>query len=208
VNQAVLRQTIIWMLSQLITHVAEGSDIALSAATADHIPTIHFEISDSDPDLIMLHETLTTSTTGAEFLAILNGTITVSETDHGRYRVQLQLRRQREVILVIDDNPDAVGLLERYLTGMPYEIISALDADEGFRLSQELEPSWIVLDILLPHTDGWKMLQNLKSHPRTRHIPVLVCSALDNPDLALSLGADSYLQKPPDRISFLEALRR
>jgi CheY-like chemotaxis protein len=91
---------------------------------------------------------------------------------------------------------------------MPYEIVSAYEADEGIRLAQNLGPSWIVLDIMLPHTDGWKMLQTLKSHPRTQAIPVLVCSVLDNPDLALSLGADVYLHKPPDRISFLEALGR
>lgn len=208
VHQAVLRQTIIWMLSQLITSVAEGSNVALSADTLDDTPTISFEISDSGTDLVTLHEVWTNSTTVAEFLAILNGKITVAETDRASYLVQLQLQPQRQVILVIDDNPDAVALLERYITGMPYEIISAFEADEGFRLSQDLDPSWIVLDIMLPHTDGWKMLQNLKSHPRTQHIPVLVCSALDNPDLALSLGADTYLRKPPDRISFLEALGR
>jgi CheY-like chemotaxis protein len=206
VHQAVLRQTIIWMLSQLITHIAEGSSVALTADTLDDTPTINFEISDTGTHFVTLHETWTNSTTVAEFLAILNGKITVAETNRASYLVQLHLQQQHQVILVIDDNPDMVALLERYITGMPYEIVSAVEADEGFRLSQDLDPSWIVLDIMLPHTDGWKMLQNLKSHPRTQHIPVLVCSALDNPDLALSLGADAYLRKPPDRISFLEAL--
>jgi CheY-like chemotaxis protein len=151
---------------------------------------------------------LTNDPTVAEFLATLKGTITVTEADRARYLVQFQLQRQRQVILVIDDNPDAVALLERYITGMPYEIVSAGEAEEGFQLAQSLEPSWIVLDIMLPHTDGWKMLQNLKSHPRTQTIPVLVCSVLENPDLALSLGANAYLRKPPDRISFLESLGR
>jgi CheY-like chemotaxis protein len=116
------------------------------------------------------------------------------------------LVRQRQMILVIDDNPDAVALLERYVTGTPYEIVPAYEADEGFRLAQNLMPGWIVLDIMLPRVDGWKMLQNLKSHPRTHAIPVMVCSVLENPDLALSLGADAYLHKPPDRVRFLESL--
>jgi CheY-like chemotaxis protein len=208
VNQAVLRQMVIWMLSQIIKHVAEGSTVALSVTTVDQNPILNFEIFDSGIDLLVLSETLTNSLTATEFLAILKGTITTEETDHASYRVQFQLQRQHQVILVIDDNPDVVALLERYITGMPYEIVSAFEADEGFRLSQDLQPTWIVLDILLPHTDGWKILQSLKSHPRTRTIPVLVCSALDNPDLALSLGADAYLHKPPDRISFLQALER
>jgi CheY-like chemotaxis protein len=204
--EAVLRQTVIWILSQIITHVAAGSVIALSAGSAEHNPAINFEISGPAIDILVLHETLTDNPTVAEFLATLKGTTTIAKAEHGSCLVQFQLQRQRQIILVIDDNPDAVALLERYITGMPYAIVSADQADEGFRLAQNLEPSWIVLDILLPHTDGWKMLQNLKSHPRTRPIPVLVCSVLDNPDLALSLGADAYLRKPPDRISFLESL--
>jgi len=206
--QAVLRQTVIWMLSQIITHVAAGSDIALSTSTVDHNPAIDFVISGPGTDISVLHETLTNDPTIAEFLATLKGTITITEADRASYLVQFQLQRQRQVILVIDDNPDAVALLERYITGMPYEIVSACEAEEGFQLAQSLEPSWIVLDIMLPHTDGWKILQNLKSHPRTQTIPVLVCSVLENPDLALSLGADAYLRKPPDRISFLELLGR
>jgi CheY-like chemotaxis protein len=205
-HQTLLRQTAIWMLSQIIMRVADGSDVTLSASTLDLNPAINFKISGPGTDILALHDVLTTSPTVAEFLAKLKGTITATEVDHTSCLVQLQLQHQREVILVIDDNPDAVALLERYITGMPYEIVSSYEADEGFRLAQSLEPSWIVLDILLPHTDGWKMLQNLKSHPVTRSIPVLVCSVLENPDLALSLGADTYFRKPPDRISFLEAL--
>lgn len=208
VHQAVLRQTLIWMLSQIITHVTQGSAVTLSASSADHNPFINFEISRPGGNIAVLHETLTNSPTITEFLAILEGTITITKTDHATYVVQFVLQRQRQVILVIDDNPDVTALLERYVTGMPYEVVSAFEADEGLRLSHDLEPSWIVLDIMLPHTDGWKMLQNLKAHPRTQPIPVLVCSALNNPDLALSLGADAYLQKPPDRISFLDVLGR
>jgi CheY-like chemotaxis protein len=207
-HQAVLRQTVIWMLSQIITHVAASSDVALNAVNVDQHRAINFEISGPGTDILILHKALTNNPTVAEFMATLEGTVTLTEVDRTRFLVQFQLQRQRKVILVIDDNPDAVALLERYITGMPYEIVSAYDADEGFRLAQNLQPSWIVLDIMLPHTDGWKMLQTLKAHPRTQPIPVLVCSVLDNPDLALSLGADAYLRKPPDRISFLESLVR
>lgn len=207
-HQTLLQQTVIWILSQIIMRVTEGSNIALRTATTDHYSTINFQISDSGIDISTLRETLTNNPTVAEFLATLKGTITVTQEDRRTYLVQFQLQQQRSIILVIDDNPDAVALLERYVTGMPYKIVSTYDADEGFHMSKNLNPSYIILDILLPHTDGWKMLQNLKSHPQTQSIPVLVCSVLENPDLALSLGADTYLRKPPDRISFLEALGR
>jgi CheY-like chemotaxis protein len=207
-HEPVLRQTIIWMLSQIITHAAPDSGVILGAVSPDQDPGANFEIKGPGMDISTLRETLTTSPTVAEFLATLHGTITLTEAAGERYLVQLQLRRQRQVVLVIDDNPDVVALLERFITGMPYQIASANEADEGFRLAQSLKPSWIVLDIMLPHVDGWMMLQNLKSHPRTKSIPVLVCSVLENPDLALSLGADAYLRKPPDRVSFLESLAR
>jgi CheY-like chemotaxis protein len=207
-HQALLRQTVIWVLSQIIMRVEEGSDVSLSTSTVDHSPAINFNISGPGTGILTLHEVLTSSLTVSEFLGKLKGTIRITEVDHVSCLVQLQLQPQRRVILVIDDNPDAVALLERYITGLPYEIVSAYEADEGFELSQKLGPSWIVLDIMLPHTDGWKMLQYLKAHPQTQSIPVLVCSVLENPDLALSLGADAYLRKPPDRISFLEALGR
>lgn len=207
VHQAVLRQTLIWMLSQIITNVTEKSDIFLSAKTVDENLLISFELSNPGTNIVILRETLSQSPTIAEFLAILGGTIKIEESDAATCLIHLQIQRQRQLILVIDDNPDVVPLLERYITGMPYEIVSAFEAEEGFRLSHELEPACIVLDIMLPRTDGWKVLENLKSDPRTQDIPILVCSALDNPELALSLGADTFLRKPPDRISFLEALR-
>jgi CheY-like chemotaxis protein len=196
------------MLSQIITHVAAGSKVTLSAALNDHNLTISFEITGENMNTVVLRDTLMYNATASEFLATLRATITIPEFERDGYRVQFHLPRvQRQIILVIDDNPDAVSLLERYVTDTPYEIVSAYDPNEGFRLAQHLEPSWIVLDIMLPHIDGWKMLQTLKSHPRTQPIPVLVCSVLDNPDLALSLGADVYLRKPPDRLSFLDALQ-
>jgi CheY-like chemotaxis protein len=207
-HEAVLRPTLIWMLSQTITHVAEGSSVILSALTVGDSPAINFEISISDAIISVLQETLTNNPTGAEFLATLKGTIVITEAARDKYSVQFQLQQRRPLILVIDDNPDAIALLERYVTGMPYEIVSVHTADEGFELAQSMEPACIVLDILLPKTDGWKTLQQLRSNPRTQSIPILICSALDNPDLALSLGADDYLRKPPDRIGFIEALRR
>ncbi|MBK8022628.1 MAG: response regulator [Chloroflexi bacterium] len=205
-NQGVLRQTIIWMLSQIIALAEVESEIGLGTTSVDHNPVIYFDISGIGIDLSDLHAKLTTSPAMVEFLATLQGTITITKAKSTGCQLQIQLRRQRQVILVIDDNPEVVSLLERYVTGMPYDIFSAYDAGEGFRLAQSLKPTLIVLDIMLPHTDGWKMLQDLKLNPHTQSIPVLVCSVLENPDLALSLGADNYLRKPPNRVSFLEAL--
>ena len=65
----------------------------------------------------------------------------------------------------------------------------------------------IILDIMLPGVDGWQILQKCKTHPETADIPVLICSVLDMQDVALSLGADAYIKKPPSREEFLSTLQ-
>lgn len=60
----------------------------------------------------------------------------------------------------------------------------------------------------MPDRDGWEALQALKTHPATRHIPILVCSVLDEPELTLSLGAEEHLTKPISQERLLAALER
>ena len=59
--------------------------------------------------------------------------------------------------------------------GYPYLVLAAEEADAALRLAEDSAPELIVLDVLLPQQDGWEILQTLKSHPLTQHIPVLVC---------------------------------
>ena len=60
----------------------------------------------------------------------------------------------------------------------------------------EVKPFAITLDIMMPNTDGWTLLTELKSDPATRDIPVIVCSILEQADKGFSLGATDYLVKP------------
>jgi len=64
----------------------------------------------------------------------------------------------------------------------------------------------IILDIMMPETDGWRVLQALKLDERTRQIPVIVCSVVNDPELGLALGAASYLTKPVFRPALLRVL--
>jgi len=61
---------------------------------------------------------------------------------------------------------------------------------------------------MMPQQDGWEVLQLLRNRRRTRDIPVLVCSVIDDPELAFSLGAAEFLAKPVKREELLEALER
>ena len=97
-------------------------------------------------------------------------------------------------------------LLERLLLPT-YQVIKARQSAEGVRLAQDLRPALIILDVMLPNIDGWHVLLNLKSDAITADIPILICSVLETPEMAKSMGADWYLKKPPTADELQAALR-
>ena len=115
---------------------------------------------------------------------------------------------ERFPVLVIDDNADALQLLQRYASGTRYQVFGARDPEQAIRLAEQLLPQIIVLDVMMPKLDGWEVLGRLQHHPVTGHIPIVVCTILAQEELALSLGASAFLRKPVSRQAFLDALDR
>jgi CheY-like chemotaxis protein len=111
-------------------------------------------------------------------------------------------------ILIIDDNTDALQLAQRFLSGTRYLFTGAQDAGRGFSLALEIQPRVIVLDVMMPERDGWAVLGQLREHPQTGHIPVLVCTILSQRELAQALGAAEFMRKPVRRADLLAALDR
>ena len=99
-------------------------------------------------------------------------------------------------VLVVDDNADLRLLLRRYLIEGGYAPLLADTGEAGLRLAQTTPLYAIILDLMMSHEDGWDVLQSLGHDPRTSAIPVVVCSVLNQRDLALLLGARRFLQKP------------
>ena len=103
-----------------------------------------------------------------------------------------------EQILVIDDNQDILDYLSVEL-GNHYRIEQATDGETGFQLAIQKIPDLIIADVMMPGIDGFTLCKNLKSDPRTSHIPVIIISALVDPDSkieGLRLGVDDYITKP------------
>ncbi len=111
-------------------------------------------------------------------------------------------------VLVIDDNPALHALFERYLTPNFYQVVHAYSGAEAMQTALETLPDVILLDVMMPATDGWQVLEELQRNEKTRAIPIVVCSVLKEPALALSLGARVYLKKPVERLQLLETLAR
>jgi len=109
-------------------------------------------------------------------------------------------------LLAIDDHEGLIRLLRRYLAEHNYQVIEASNGSAALRLARELQPDVITLDVMMPSQDGWEVLQLLKSEPATQRIPIVICSVLEDPELASSLGAAAYLKKPISQTDLVEAL--
>ena len=99
-------------------------------------------------------------------------------------------------ILLNDDDPAMTEMLKLILQAAVIEVYTANSGKDGIRLTKEVSPNVVILDLMMPEMDGWQVCDNIRSFSK---VPILILSALDNPGLvarALDAGADDYLIKP------------
>jgi len=114
----------------------------------------------------------------------------------------------RSVLLIVEDDVPFAEVIAKLATEIEFQYLVAHRADEGVRIALQHAPSAIVLDLNLPDYSGLSVIDQLKRHPATRHIPIHVISALDQASTALSMGAIGYLRKPVTRDALVATLRR
>lgn len=104
-----------------------------------------------------------------------------------------------KTVLVIDDEPELIRLLDYNLTKSGYLAITARDGPSGLALARRHAPDLIILDIMMPGMDGWEVCKAIRRDPATASIPILMLTAkAEEADrvLGLELGADDYVPKP------------
>jgi len=104
-------------------------------------------------------------------------------------------------ILVVDDEPDLIRVLEFGLKASGYAVEVAADGQEGLKKAREIKPDVILLDLMLPKLDGYKICRLLKFDDRYKHIPIIILSARTQEGdqaLALEMGANRFISKPYD----------
>ena len=110
-------------------------------------------------------------------------------------------------ILIVEDVPNVLELLEVTLRFKGYAVITAKNGEEALEVIKEQQPSLIVTDILMPKMDGYAFVQKLRLNPETRALPVMFLSATyvtpEDKEFALSLGAARFMEKPIDTEDFL-----
>ncbi len=105
----------------------------------------------------------------------------------------------KDLILVIEDEPDVLDLLRLHLRKEGFSIVEASDGVSGLKLAREKLPSAIVLDLMIPEMRGEDVCRQVRSRATTAGIPVLMLTAKARPEdriAGLELGADDYLTKP------------
>jgi signal transduction histidine kinase/DNA-binding response OmpR family regulator/HAMP domain-containing protein len=106
--------------------------------------------------------------------------------------------RPDRTVLIIDDEPAARNIIAKALAEAGLASMEAASGAEGIAAARAHQPAAIVLDIIMPHQDGWSVLRTLKSDPELCAIPVILATILADRELGLSLGAVEYLTKPID----------
>jgi CheY-like chemotaxis protein len=196
-ERVMLRQALLTILIHAVTTATHGPVRAVFAARGRHV---EIEISGSGPERLAPDQLGLSES--RPFVEALQGSLRylpVADPPEG-WTIQISLPSSlHATLLVVDNNADFVRLIQRYLSDDQWEVIGAADVDQAIASVQQQPPQAILLDVVLPGRDGWELLLELKSRPATKAIPVLVCSVLDEPAMALALGAAAYLHKPVDQ---------
>ncbi len=114
-------------------------------------------------------------------------------------------------ILIIDDEPFTIDMLETFLKLHGYETAGAMTGEDGLLLVRIESPDIVLLDLMLPDVQGFDVCRRLRAYPPTTRLPVLILSALSSQadrDRAFSAGANGYLTKPVQFPQLLAELDR
>src|SRR6202453_4045841 len=113
-------------------------------------------------------------------------------------------------ILVVDDVPANVKLLEARLSAEYFDVVTVSNGAEALEICARAECDIILLDVMMPDMDGFEVCRRLKTNPATHHIPVVMVTALDQPSdkvRGLEAGADDFLTKPIPEVALIARVR-
>src|SRR5215469_13199069 len=113
-------------------------------------------------------------------------------------------------VLVVDDVPANVKLMEARLSAEYFDVVTALTGQEALTLCERVECDIVLLDVMMPDMDGFDVCRRLKANPSTHHLPVVMVTALDQASdrvKGLQAGADDFLTKPVSDIALIARVR-
>lgn len=114
--------------------------------------------------------------------------------------------QSRYTILIVDDELRNIKLMTAILSVEPYEILQALNGEQALVMIEKNKVDLILLDVMMPGINGFEVTQLVKTNPATKHIPIILVTALDgreNKQKAMEVGADEFLTKPVNKIEVI-----
>ena len=117
----------------------------------------------------------------------------------------------KKKILVVDDELDMLMVIKLRLESSGYEVITATDGLEGLNVARKARPDLIVLDVMLPKMNGYKVSRFLKFDEEYKHIPIVMLTALageEDRSTGIETGANAYIAKPFETQELLDTIRR
>ena len=117
------------------------------------------------------------------------------------------------LIFVVDDNEQNVELLQAYLEQLPVQVETAVDGHEAVKRMEDPDrplPDLVLLDVMMPRMSGFEVCQRLKEDPRTRAVPVMMVTALNelgDIERGVEAGTDDFLPKPVNRLELLTRVK-
>jgi CheY-like chemotaxis protein len=204
VDPMIAEQALVVLLSHGTSHAVSSSIVQVTWATIN-----------AQVRLTLDYQPATQTETGAssalnpvlgQLAERLGWSIDQPDAEEAMQRLIVGMAAHCPRVLIIDDNQGLVELLRRYLGDRACQVNAATSSAEGLRLAFETAPHAIVLDVMMPDMSGWEVLQRLRGDPRTSAVPIVVCSVVSDPELAMALGATCFLAKPIRQEDVLHAL--
>jgi len=117
----------------------------------------------------------------------------------------------RWTVLVVDDEPDNLGVPEQVLSFLGATVYTATNGVEGLEVLEAVIPTFILLDLSMPRMDGWEMIAHVRADPRVAEVPVIALTAHAMPEDKTRVeeaGFDGYISKPFLLATFMDEIRR
>jgi CheY-like chemotaxis protein len=214
IGRNLLRQVMMTLLGQL-TSLASETVIQVSAVPAHSPAQVKLTISSS----FALSEARAEEWLDnvRDLLEFEQGSIATLSHEHRVMGFEITLPCEASAsihtptVLIVDDNADMLILYERFLAPNGYHVITAQSVSAALERLSVVDPFCIIIDLMMPESDGWELLQSLTRRPALARTAIVICSVLKQRELSLALGATAFLEKPitkPALLSMMDALRK
>lgn len=207
VDERLLRQVLLGLMSYLVGSLCDVT-LRLDVVVADAVMDLRLRIQPpAAAPILTSGDAQERIGTFREMLTMGEGELRVIYDETYAFGFDLVLPIPDRIVLVVDDNEDVLALFQRYLKPYDFRVVTANNADRALDLATRLQPYAMTVDLMMPEGDGWDLIQMLLNQPQTQSIPIIVCSVLNQKELALSLGATAFLSKPVTEQTLLAALQ-